>query len=105
MSYSLNMSKLLEGSYLGECCKAYIKVIKGDTRSLDYSSHAQGRMPLFQCVPWSLPRLGVSQHQGFRFGDPHKKDYTIFGLTLGSPLLRSRNLPPVMLRSCAFACG
>ena len=29
--------------------------------------------------------MGVSQSQGYLFGDPHDKDYSISGSTLGSP--------------------
>ena len=35
MSYSLNS---LKGGYIGDCIGTTIGVIKGDTRSLDYSS-------------------------------------------------------------------
>ena len=45
MSYSLNS---LKGGYIGDYTWDYYKVIKGDTRSLDYSSYetitAMGRL-------------------------------------------------------------
>ena len=45
-------------------------------------SHAQD-----VCNTWSqaLQDTGVSQNQGYNFGGPHNKDYSIRGSILGSP--------------------
>ena len=34
-----NLNSLLKGGYVGDYLEDYYRVIKGDTRSLDYSSH------------------------------------------------------------------
>ena len=36
------------------------------------------------CRGWPS-QVGVSQNQGYPFGGPHSKDYSILGSTLGSP--------------------
>ena len=37
--------------------------------------------------------MGVSQNEGYHFGDPHNKDYSILGSILGSPYFGK---PPYM---------
>ena len=57
MSYSLNS---LKGGYIGDCIGDYYRGIKGDTRSLDYSS-SDVRFPQDFLHPWKGCRKNIDR--------------------------------------------
>ena len=112
MSYSLNSLK-------GIIQRTIIGVIKGDTRRLDYRSHARrytlGQTEVDASVnlaasgqssteggsfPWVRVCIwGVSQNKGYPFGGPNNKDYCILGVYIGVPLFWETTISTARARS------
>ena len=58
MSYSLNS---LKGGYIGDYIEDYYRVIKGDTKSLDYSSYVNAQIRVVHLEPCiRMCRLGYN---------------------------------------------
>ena len=60
------MSKLLKGGYIGDDIGSTIGVIKGDTKSLDYSSY--GLVSVVASL--RIGYMGLCQNKGLLFGGP-----------------------------------
>ena len=83
-----------------------MRVIKGDTRSLDYSSYTSSSVAparLARCRKYFKTYMGACQDYGYHFRGPHNKDYSILGSILGSPFFGK--LPYAHVYGYAHLCN